>query len=66
MSVPGIQFMVDEAGDKTAVVIDLRRHRRLWEDMYDRLLAESRKDAPRESLAQVKRALERKWARAHG
>jgi len=66
MSVRGIQFVVDESGGKTAVIVDLKRRRRLWEDMYDRLLAESRKNEPRVSLDQVNRALERKWARAHG
>jgi hypothetical protein len=28
--IKGVQFVVDERGEKTAVVIDLRKHRRLW------------------------------------
>jgi hypothetical protein len=53
----GITFMVDSSGKKTAAVIDLRRHRKLWEDFFDTLLAESRAREPRESLDSVKRRL---------
>ncbi len=56
----GITFMVDAEGKKTAAVIDLRRHRKLWEDFEDRLLAESRASEPRETLDAVKRRLERR------
>jgi hypothetical protein len=27
----GIQFITDEAGQKTALVIDLKKHKALWE-----------------------------------
>jgi len=60
----GITFMVDSSGKKTAAVIDLRRHRKLWEDFFDTLLAESRAHEPRESLDSVKRRL--KLGRTHG
>ncbi|HEX4084267.1 MAG TPA: hypothetical protein VHY22_05105 [Chthoniobacteraceae bacterium] len=53
----GITFMVDSHGRKTAAVIDLRRHRKLLEDFFDNLVAESRASEPRESLASVKRRL---------
>ena len=56
--------MIDSRGTKTAAVIDLRRHRRLWEDFYDTLLAEARAHEPRESFAEVKRRL--KLAKADG
>ena len=49
---------------QTAAVIDLRRHRRLWEDFYDTVLVESRANEPRESLESVKRRL--KLTKAHG
>jgi len=52
--------MVDERGNKTAAIIDLRRHARLWEDFYDTLLAQSRVHAPRESLDAVRRRLKLK------
>lgn len=53
----GIQFLTDEKGKKTAVQIDLQEYGELWEDFYDSLLAEQRKDEPRESLESVKRRL---------
>jgi len=30
-----VKFLVDEGGKKTAVILDLRRNRALWEDVYD-------------------------------
>ena len=29
----GIQFVTDDKGRKTAVLIDLKKHARLWEDL---------------------------------
>ncbi len=54
-----IQYVVDENGDKTAVVIDLKKHGELWEDLYDRLIAQERENHPRESLTEVKQHLRR-------
>ena len=28
----GIQFIVDKKGNKTGVLIDLKKHKELWED----------------------------------
>ena len=53
----GIQFLTDEAGRKTSVLIDLERNRMVWEDYYDTLLARKRRSQPRESLADVHRKL---------
>lgn len=53
----GVQFVVDERGEKTAVVIDLKRHAAVWEDFFDVAVAKRRQDEPRESLAAVKRRL---------
>ena len=55
----GIRYVVDDDGQKTAVVIDLERYGELWEDLYDSLTAALRKHEPRESLIQVKRRLQR-------
>jgi hypothetical protein len=38
----GVQFLVDEQGNKTAVLINLTRHAQLWEDFYDFALARER------------------------
>jgi hypothetical protein len=39
----GIQFVTDEKGRRTAVLIDLRKHRAIWEDFWDGLVSESRR-----------------------
>ena len=63
----GVQFVVDEHGTKTAVVINLKRYSELWEDFYDSALAQARKKEPRESLASVKKRLMiRGKNRSHG
>ena len=51
----GIEFLIDEDGKKKAVLIDLKRHRELWEDFYDTLLAKERESEPRESFQEVKK-----------
>jgi hypothetical protein len=45
-SVTGIQFITDEKGRKTAAVIDLRRHKALWEDFWDGVISETRRKEP--------------------
>jgi len=58
--VKGISFVVDEGNQKKAVIIDLKRHRAIWEDIYDTLLTKEREKEPRETLKEVrKRVLER-------
>ena len=53
----GIQFVIDENGEKKAVLINLRQHKRLWEDFYDTMLARERESEPRESLEEVRRKI---------
>jgi hypothetical protein len=55
--VRGIRYLVDESGNRTAVVIDLTSLGELWEDFHDRYLAEQRADEPRESLEEVEAML---------
>ncbi|MFI5454506.1 MAG: hypothetical protein ACHRXM_03560 [Isosphaerales bacterium] len=62
----GVQFLVDEKGNKTAVLIDLKRNSELWEDFYDLALARGRELEPRESLETVKRRLRQVKQRANG
>ena len=49
----GIQYMVDEQGQRTAVVIDLRLYADLWEDLHDSLVLHQRRNDPRESLDEM-------------
>jgi hypothetical protein len=51
----GVEFVIDEAGKKKAVLIDLKKHRELWEDFFDTALLKQRKCDPRESLEDVKK-----------
>mgnify|MGYP001010035686 CR=1 FL=1 len=53
----GVQFVVDESGNKTAVMIDLQLNRELWEDMFDTAVAKSREDEQRLSLKEVEEHL---------
>ena len=63
----GVRFIVDEAGQKTDVVINLKTNPELWEDIYDRSLARKRAQEPRETLESVKRRLSaRNGRRARG
>ena len=39
----GIRFVTDEKGRKVGVLIDLKRHRAIWEDFWDGLVSESRR-----------------------
>ena len=55
----GVRFIVNNKGQRTGVLIDLKRHRDLWEDLYDGLLARQRKSEPRESLKAVRQRLRR-------
>ena len=41
--VKGIQFVVDEQGNKNAVLIDLSQWGELWEDMYDVMVSQARR-----------------------
>ena len=59
----GVQYVVDDHGQRRAVVIDLKKHAKLWEDFYDRAVAESRRNEPRESLAAVKARLDKRRGR---
>jgi hypothetical protein len=53
----GIQFVIDDKGQKVAVMIDLQKYGELWEDFYDGLTARLQAREPRESLETVKKHL---------
>ena len=62
----GVQFLVDDNGNKTAVLIDLKRNAELWEDFYDLAVSHARKSEPRETLEAVKRRLRTAKSRTNG
>jgi hypothetical protein len=39
-----IRFVTDEKGRKVGVLIDLKKHRAIWEDFWDGLVSESRRE----------------------
>ena len=53
----GINYVTDENNRKVAVQIDLKKHRKLWEDFYDNMVAEQRRDEEKIPLAEVIRTL---------
>jgi len=57
----GIQFVSDNKGRKVGVLIDLRKHRRLWEDFWDVLEAKRRSKGPKVPWEKAKKEL-----RKHG
>lgn len=50
----GVQFLIDEKGKGTAVVIDLKKHTELWEDIEDVLVSQSRRHEKRIPFEKVK------------
>lgn len=53
----GIQFVVNEAGEKQAVLIDLAEWGELWEDFYDLLVAHTRQDEEEVSWQDLKQEI---------
>jgi hypothetical protein len=53
----GIQFITNEKGRKTAAVIDLKKHKELWEDIQDVLVSRSRRNERGIPLQKVKAGL---------
>jgi hypothetical protein len=53
--VKGVDFVVDDHGQKKAVLIDLEKHGKIWEDFYDILRVKERESEPRETLSEVKK-----------
>jgi hypothetical protein len=49
----GINYVTDDKNEKVAVQIDLRKYGELWEDFYDSLIAEIRKNEEKISLEDV-------------
>ncbi len=49
----GINFVTDDKNEKIAVQIDLRKYGELWEDFYDSVVADLRKDEERVTLGDL-------------
>ncbi|MFN8499229.1 MAG: hypothetical protein U0641_15375 [Anaerolineae bacterium] len=55
----GIQYVTDEAGHRTAVIISLAEWGDIWEDIYDIIVSESRKGEPTMSWDDLKAEMDR-------
>lgn len=60
----GIQFVVDDTGKKKAVLIDLSEWGELWEDIYDVLVTQSRKNEPTVDWEELKAEMAQEEAKA--
>ena len=54
----GVQFLVNEEGEKTSVLIDLNEWGDLWEDFYDIIISRSRQDESEVSWDELKAEIE--------
>ncbi len=55
----GIHFVTDDQGKRTAVQIDLDEWGEIWEDIYDILVSESRKEEPTVAWEDLKSEMDR-------
>ena len=49
----GINYLINEEGERTAIVIDIKAYGEAIEDFLDGLEAEARRDEPTEDFEQV-------------
>ena len=54
----GVQFIVDEQGSRSAVLIDLSQRGELWEDMYDVMASQARGDESQVPWEELKAEME--------
>ena len=59
MTVAREKFIVDEKGKKTAVIIPLRRYRKMLEDLHDLAVVAERRSEESIPLEEMKRRLEK-------
>lgn len=56
----GLKYITNDKGKRIAVMIDLKKYGRLWEDFYDALIVEQRKDDQRIPWEEAKKLLRKK------
>lgn len=56
----GINYVTDDKNEKIAVQIDLRKYGELWEDFYDSLISDLRRNEEKIPLEEVIRDLKDK------
>jgi len=58
LAIRGIQFITDAQGKRVAVQLDLNEWGELWEDIYDNIVADSRKGEPTAPLGKFEADLD--------
>lgn len=56
----GIQYVLNDKNERVAVQIDLKKYGNLWEDIYESIVADSRRNEDRVSLKDLKENLKSK------
>jgi hypothetical protein len=56
----GIQYVLNDKNERVAVQIDLKKYGDLWEDIYDSIVADARKNEERVSFKDLKENLKSK------
>jgi hypothetical protein len=56
--VKGVQFLINEEGKKTSVLIDLAEWGDLWEDFHDVMISRSRQEEEEVTWDELKAELE--------
>ncbi len=59
MVIPQTQFIVDEKGKKTGVLMTLKQYEKLLEDLHDLAIVAERRDEKPISLMEMKQRLEK-------
>jgi PHD/YefM family antitoxin component YafN of YafNO toxin-antitoxin module len=59
MSLPQPQYVVDEKGKKTAVLLTVKQYERLLEDLHDLAVVAERRDEKPISLKEMRQRLEK-------
>lgn len=54
----GVQFLINEEGEKISVLIDLSKWGDLWEDFHDMMVSRSRQDESEISWDELKADIE--------
>lgn len=54
----GVQFLINEEGEKISVLIDLSEWGDLWEDFHDIMISRSRQDESEISWDELKAGIE--------
>ncbi len=61
MTEPKRQFLVDEKGQKRAVVICIEEYQEIMEDLEDLAIIAERREEPAEPFEAVKKRLGKRW-----